>query len=75
MEETSLNTTYILKESFCYIFRLSKFRFNFVTISDDIFKDNSDKSKSVIKDKVGRNDILILFNNWMTENKYSKNFS
>ncbi len=29
-------------------------------MSDNFFKDNSDKSESVIKDKVGKNDILIL---------------
>ncbi len=45
-------------------------------MSDNIFKDIN--NKIVIKDKVGKNDILILQKFiWllMTENKYSKNFS
>jgi len=29
-------------------------------ISDNIFKDNSDKGKSITKNEVGKNDILIL---------------
>jgi len=30
-------------------------------MSDNIFKNNSDKDKSVIKDEVGKKDILFLF--------------
>jgi len=58
LEETSLNTVPYFKRIFCYFFfDFLNFNIIFVAMSDNDFKDNSDKSKSVIKDEIGKNDI------------------
>jgi len=48
---------YILKEIIFLLYNFFfslKFQYNFVTMSNDGFKDNSNKSKNVIKDEVGK---------------------
>ncbi len=57
------NLIFFLKKFICYIYIYiyiffdSKFQYNFIIMSDNVFKDSSNKSKSVMKDEVGKNDI------------------
>ncbi len=61
------------------VFKKSSFKKNiskiFSIFKKNVSKDNNDKGKNIIKVGITFWFYKSLFDNWMTEDKYSKNFS